>query len=171
MKWIGLAMIFGCCTMCGIWIDDDQRKRLKELERFIYLFELFKAEIDYQLTPLREACIQITYHEEGILKKVFLCFAQQLEEKQSVDVGKMWETALESHKGELHLKEEYYHLLKSFGSSCGYLDKNMQKKNLDMVIEKIEHERKLSEMKYEKCSKLNKALGMLVGSVLVIFLI
>ena len=171
MKGIGLIIIFCCCTVCGIWIDEDQRKRLKELERFIYLFELLKAEIDYQLTPLKEACIQITYHEESALKKVFLCFAKQLEEKQSVDVSRMWETALELYKGELHLKEGDYHLLKSFGGSCGYLDKNMQKRNLDMVIEKIEHERKLSEMKYEKCSKLNKALGMLVGGVLVIFLI
>lgn len=171
MKWIGLAIIFSCCTVCGIWIDEDQRKRLKELERFIYLFELLKAEIDYQLTPLKEACIQITYHEEGVLKRVFLYFSKQLEEKKSVDVGKMWAAALEEYRGELHLKEADYNIIKSFGNACGYLDKNMQKRNLDMVIEKIEHERKLSEMKYEKCSKLNKALGMLVGAVLVIFLI
>lgn len=171
MKWIGLGIIFICCTVCGVWIDQDQRKRLKELERFIYLFELLKAEIDYQLTPLKEACIEVTYHEEGILKKVFLYFAKQLEEKQTLEVGKMWEAALAAYKGELHLKESDYNLIRSFGSACGYLDKNMQKRNLDMVIEKIEHERKLSEAKYEKCTKLNKALGMLVGGVLVIFLI
>lgn len=171
MKWVGLGIIFACCTICGIWIDEDQRKRLKELEHFIYLFELLKGEIDYQLTPLREACIAVSYHEQGVLKDIFLCFAKQLEEKQSLEVGRMWETALISYKRDLHLKEGDYHLLKSFGSACGYLDKNMQKRNLDMIIEKIEHERKVSEMKYEKCSKLNRTLGMLVGGVLVIFLI
>lgn len=171
MKWIGLSIVFGCCTLCGIWRDEDQRKRIKELEHFIYLFELLKAEIDYQLTPLKEACIQISYHEQGAIKGVFLSFAKELDEKMSVDIRKMWDHALKSQQAKLHLQAEDYKLLQSFGDSCGYLDKNMQKRNLDMVIERLEHERRLSEEKYERCTKLNKSLGMLVGAALVIFLI
>lgn len=171
MKWIALLIIFCTCTLCGIWRDEDQRKRIRELERFIYLFELLKAEIDYQLTPLKEACVQISYHEQGAIKQVFLNFSQELEEKRYLDIRKMWESALGKEQDKLHLKESDYKLLFSFGDSCGYLDKNMQKRNLDMVIEKIEHERKASEKQYEKCSQLNRTLGMLIGAVLVIFLI
>lgn len=171
MKGLGLAVIFMCCTLCGIWRDEDQRKRIKELGRLIYLFELLKAEIDYQLTPLKEACVQISYHEPSIIKEIFLSFAKELDKKQYVDLQTMWQKALEAHRAKLHLQESDYTLLLGFGDACGYLDKNMQKRNLDMVIERIEHERKLSEEKYERCSKLNRALGMLIGGVLVIFLI
>lgn len=171
MKWIGLVTIFCTCTLCGIWRDEDQRKRIKELEKFIYLFELLKAEIDYQLTPLKEACIQISYHEQGPIKQVFLNFAKEIEEKKCLDIKEMWQKALEKEQNNLHLNDSDYKLLFSFGDSCGYLDKNMQKRNLDMTIDKIEHERKMSEKQYEKCSRLNRTLGMLIGAVLVIFLI
>ena len=91
--------------------------------------------------------------------------------KESVDLNQMWLLALESYRGRLHLKEQDYEQLIAFSRACGYLDKNMQKRNLDMVIEKLEHERKISQEKYERCSKLNKSLGILIGATLVIFLI
>lgn len=171
MKWIGMTIIFCCCTLCGIWRDEDQRKRIKELEHFIYLFQLLKAEIDYQLTPLKEACVQISYHEQSVIKQVFLSFAKYLDEKESANIRQMWQKALQDQQPKLHLQKQDYKILESFGDSCGYLDKNMQKRNLDMVIERVEHERKNLQDKYEKCSKLNKTLGILVGAVLVIFLI
>lgn len=171
MKEIALILIFLGCSLGGIWIDQDQRKRIKELETFIYLFELLKAEIDYQLTPLKDACKSIGERAEGSIGQIFLCFSEQLEAKESVDLNQMWLLALESYRGRLHLKEQDYEQLIAFSRACGYLDKNMQKRNLDMVIEKLEHERKISQEKYERCSKLNKSLGILIGATLVIFLI
>jgi len=171
VKWLLLVLIFFACTVVGVWIDEDQRKRIKELEKFIYLFELLKAEIDYQLTPLKEACVQAGQREERGIGKIFLNFANQLEAKESVDLNAMWMGALEAYKGQLHLQEKDYEMLSAFSGACGYLDKNMQKRNLDMIIEKIQRERKLSEEKYERCSKLNKSLGALIGAALVIFLI
>lgn len=171
MKAIGLALIFGCCVVGGIWIDNDQRNRVKELGALIYLFELLKAEIDYQLTPLNEACKAISTREKHSVGLIFESFARQLEAKESMDVGVMWQLALKEHKDSLHLKEKDYEMLKGFGGACGYLDKNMQKRNLEMMIEQVEHERKLSEQQYERCSKLNKSLGIIIGAVLVIFFI
>ena len=170
MKWIVLGLIFGGCSLGGVWVDEDQRKRIKELETFAYLFEILKAEIDYQLTPLKEACKQIGERDEGYIGKIFSHFADQLEAKESVDLNGMWKQALKTYKGRLHLKDSDYENLMMFSNACGYLDKNMQKRNLDMVIEKIEHEKKLSEEKYERCSKLNKSLGLLIGAALVLFL-
>lgn len=171
MKGIALMLIFIGCSIGGVWIDQDQRKRIKELETFIYLFELLKAEIDYQLTPLKEACQMIGVREQGNIGNIFLYFSEQLEAKESVDLNQMWQGALEAYRGKLHLKEGDYENLSAFSMACGYLDKNMQKRNLDMVIEKMEHEKKLSQEKYERCSKLNKSLGVLIGAAIVIFLL
>lgn len=171
MRWMILTVIFSICTLMGIWIDEDQRKRIKQLERFIYLFGLLKGEIDYQLTPLKEACLQVSQRDGKEIGAIFIHFARQLEAKESTDLNIMWKQSLEAYKRNLYLKETDYEILQQFSSACGYLDKNMQKRNLDYVIEKLEHERKLSEEKYERCSKLNKSLGVLVGAAIVIFLV
>lgn len=170
MKWFALGFIFFGCSVGGVWIDEDQRKRLRELEMFAYLFELLKAEIDYQLTPLKDACRLLGDRQEGSIGKIFLHFANQLEARECVNINEMWKKSLDTYRGSLHLKEIDYENLMAFSGACGYLDKNLQKRNLDMVIEKLEHERKLSEEKYERCSKLNKSLGVLIGAAVVIFL-
>ena len=171
VRWMILGLIFVVCSLIGIWVDEDQRKRIKELERFEYLFGLLKGEIDYQLTPLKEACFQVSERESQELGGIFAHFAKQLEAKESADLNMMWKQSLEAYKGKLYLKTSDYEILETFSQACGYLDKNMQKRNLDYVIEKIEHERKLSQEKYERCSKLNKSLGIILGAVIVILLI
>ncbi|MBP3887062.1 MAG: stage III sporulation protein AB [Cellulosilyticum sp.] len=171
MKGIILAVIFVICSLMGIWVDEDQRKRIKQLESFEYLFGLLRGEIDYQLTPLKEACKQISQRDQKGIGQIFDQFAKELEAKESADLNEMWKSALETYKGKLHLKETDYEILESFSNACGYLDKNMQKRNLDFVIEKLAHEKKLSAEKYERCSKLNKSLGVLLGAAIVIFLL
>ena len=108
---------------------------------------------------------------KGQVKQVFLDFATFLEEQEGETILKMWEMALEKNKVLFHLKEEDYCLLETFGSCCGYLDKSMQTRNLEMILEKLGYAKKQGEEKYEKCSKLNRSLGMLIGGALVIFLI
>lgn len=171
MKWLGLGIIFVACMMGGIWVDQDQRKRLKELDEMIYLFELLKGEIDYQLTPLKEACQNVGRRSQEGVGKIFMAFAELLESKTSTEVDQMWRQSIERYKDELHLLQQDYEILEDFGGACGYLDKQMQERNLQMTIEKIEHERKGAQEKYERCSKLNKSMGILIGAAIVIFLI
>lgn len=170
MKLILLTILFSCCTLFGLWMDGDDRKRLKELENFIYVFEMLKGEIDYQRTPLKEACKGVAAYGKYKVGDVFLNFAAALAQQEETQLHAMWVKALTSQKSNLHLKEEDYKILESFGGSDGYRDKQMQERNLELILEKLEHERKLSEEKYERCGKLTRCIGMLVGIALVIFL-
>ncbi len=171
MKYFCLGGIFIICCLLGFWVDEGQKKRISELEKLLYVFEILKAEIDYQLTPLSEASLHIGEREQNSVGAVFNKFAQLLEEKESANLGEMWQTALESQKENLHLKPDDYMTLQAFSGACGYLDKALQKRNLEMMMEKIDHEKKHSQEQYERCSKLNKSLGVLVGMALVILLV
>lgn len=171
MKWFLLGVVFLTCSYVGIWVDEDQKKRIQELEAFIRLFEYLKAEIDYQLTPLKDACKVIGMKEKHIAGEVLIDFSKRLEAKESIDIQLMWQNAVDTYKNKLHLNSNDYDNLLTFSSAIGYLDKNMQKRNLDWVIEKLEHERQLAKEKYERCSKLNKSLGVIIGAAFVIFLI
>ena len=171
MKVLGIVILFVSCSMCGFIIDLNENRRIKELEKFIYAFEILKAEIDYRLTPLEEAALyagKLTI--EGV-QRVFEVFARELRDKNTVDLNEMWEGALSANKGYFHLGEKDYELLHEFSHACGYLDKNMQKRNIDMVIKKLQEEVVLSKCKYQKNTKLNKSLGVLIGACISIFLI
>jgi len=171
MKLAMLILIFVCCSLFGLCMDNDERKRLKELEQFIYLFEMLKGEIDYQLTPLMTACHKVAGYINGGVSQTFCFFSQQLEMENEKELGAMWHSALEKGKHFLHLKSSDYEILEGFGSNDGLLDKYLQKRQIEIVIDKLEHERKQGQEKYEKYSKLNRYLGMVVGGAIVIFLI
>ena len=171
MKMLVLLMIFSCCSLFGIWIDQDERKRIKEIETFIYLFEMLKGEIDYQLTPLMAACNKVASYAKGAVSDTFYDFSRRLGEGEAQELKSIWDETLAKSKGCLHLKEADYVLLETFCGSDGELDKNMQKRQIEILLNKLEHARKVSEEKYERCAKLNRYLGVLVGAALVIFLI
>ncbi len=171
MKLLGIMMLFVSCSMCGFMIDWHENRRLRELEKFIYAFEILKAEIDYRLTPLQEAAIYVSRLSSTGIKRVFEMFAGALSDKKTTDLNGMWEQAVNSNKSFFHLNAQDYTLLYEFSNACGYLDKNMQKKNIDMLIYKLEQELTLSRNKYQKNTKLNKYLGVLIGACISIFLI
>jgi len=171
MKILGIVIVFISCSLCGFIIDFNEGKRIKELEKFIYAFEILKAEIDYRLTPLQEAAMyagRLTI--EGV-KKVFETFASAIGHKNTTDLNEMWQGSLKSNKHYFHLREQDYELLYEFSNACGYLDKNMQKQNIDMLIRKLQAELTQSKEKYQKNTKLNKYLGVLIGASIGIFLI
>lgn len=171
MKLIGISLILLGCTMSGFVIDAWEKKRIKELEQFIYIFEILKRDIDYQLTPLKEACeaaVKFASYEVG---GIFEQFAMQMSLKNSWDIEEMWQESLAHRKGKLHLKDEDYSILQQFGKACGYLDKQMQERNIEMVIEALRVDAIESKKHYEKTTTLNKYIGFFVGACISIFLI
>ncbi|PHV72355.1 hypothetical protein CS063_02435 [Sporanaerobium hydrogeniformans] len=171
MRLVGIGIVFISCTLAGFVLDSYERKRLTELEQFVYIFELLRAEIEYRLTPLEEACYVMTQFASFAIGKVWEDFANLLKGKQSVNVTQMWEEALMGSKIYFHLKDKDYEILESFGKACGYLDKNMQSRNIDMLIVRLKEELEKAKVQYEKQGKLNRSLGILVGACLSLFLI
>ncbi len=171
MKTIGISLILLGCTISGFIIDGWEKKRIKQLENFIYVFELLKREIDYQLTPLREACHKMVRFANRDVGEVFKSFEHEIEDKVSWDIEEMWQGAIARQRHNLCLKDEDYSILNDFGKACGYLDKEMQGKNIEMVLDGLKMRTKDAKKHYEKNTKLNKYLGFFIGACISIFLI
>ncbi len=172
LRLLAIILVFIGCVLAGIWRDLDQKKRIQELEKFSYIFEILKAEIDYRLTPLKEACsIAANRIDDSLIIAIMNRFALSLEQKQSTNVGEMWRDAIDSEKIGLHLKDEDIKVLYQFGIACGYLDKNMEKRNIEMAIDSLNEITLVAKQQYIKESKLNKSLGILIGLGISIFLL
>ena len=172
IRLIAIAFVFIGCVLFGIWRDLDQKKRIEELEKFIYIFEILKAEIDFRLTPLKEACsIAANRIDNTLIIAIIDKFNSDLDEKKSTDVGEMWRNAIDYKRAELHLKDEDIKALQQFGTACGYLDKNMEKRNIEMSIVSLREIISGAKEEYIKASKLNRSLGILIGLGISIFLL
>ncbi|MGL4345721.1 MAG: stage III sporulation protein AB, partial [Cellulosilyticaceae bacterium] len=69
------------------------------------------------------------------------------------------------------LQDESVEVLKQFGTAVGYLDKEMQKKNIEILLGKLRHIYTRDQENYEKKSKLNTTIGMLAGVCVAIILV
>lgn len=171
MKIIGLILIFIGCTGVGYILDMKHRMRLKEIAALIYSFEQLKGEIDYRLTPLPEACMHVARTSRLGVGHIFENFGKALEARSNVDTCKMWEEAIDKEKHRYHLMKEDYDILYEFGQLSGYLDKAMQKSQIEFVLIKLKDLAIKGELNKEKTSKLYTGMGLLIGACLCILLI
>lgn len=171
MKLLGLMMIFVGCAFVGFLMDAKNKKRLKELEALVQSFEQLKGDIDYRLTPLPEACIHIAGSSGQGVGHIFRNFGMSLDERKCTDTGGLWREAIEKEKHRYSLQQEDYEVLYGFGRQSGYMDKEMQKKQIEFVLIRLRELVAYAQANKEKSSKLYTGMGILIGACLCILLI
>lgn len=171
MKGLGIIIVFLGCASLGFIIDSYQAKRIRELEALVYAFEMLKGEIDYQLTPLPEACLHIAELSMPSVKSLFATFSENLMQKVSSDTSVLWDMTVKNEKHKFSLSEEDWSTLCEFSQTAGALDKEMQKHSIDRLLLKIKYTLDAAREKYTRTSKLNKNMGILIGACISIVLI
>ncbi|MGL4799638.1 MAG: hypothetical protein ACRCWY_09640 [Cellulosilyticaceae bacterium] len=171
MKLLGLLMVLIGCSSAGYLLDLKYRLRLKELTAFIHSFEQLKGDIDYRLTPLPEACIHVASNSKHGTGHVFRHFGMALEERTGVHTEHIWRQVIKKEKHRYHLKEEDYDVLYEFGHLSGFLDKEMQKNQIELVLRDLKRLVTKGEEEKEKTTKLYTGMGILIGACLCILLI
>ncbi|ONI37676.1 hypothetical protein AN639_00820 [Candidatus Epulonipiscium fishelsonii] len=171
MQILGIALILMTCTLIGYAFERNEYRRVKEYEQLIYGFEILKSEIDYSLSPLSEACLTASKLTQDGVQQIFIRFNYHLTKREETDTKRMWEKSIDESRQYLSLKEEDYTMLSMFGNIAGYLDKELQKRNIEMLLEKLVIQKKEITSNYNRTSKMYKGLGILIGlSVSIILL-
>ncbi len=171
MQLLGIGLIMSSCTLAGFAYDGYEGKRVKQLEQLLVGFEILRAEIDYQLTPLGEALEKASEMTDNGVDDLFGNFAYKLAQNDDIDTKRMWFSAIDESRRQLSLKEEDYKVLETFGAAIGMLDKEMQKKKIDWVLSRLSNKKDTAQSMYERKSKLYRGLGVLVGLSISIVLI
>ncbi len=169
IRLIGAACIIFASTLLGSYwsrLDDYRKADLQELKKAL---SLLKTEIIYAITPLPEALEHIGNRLETF-KLLFLEISKEFKNRNGESAYVIWERTIVKLKG-THLNREDKEILINFGKALGYLDKEMQTKNIELTIEYLEeHIGKLAESQ-SKNRKLYQSLGILGGLLLTIILL
>lgn len=165
----GAVMILGSSLMWGVYMASKPYFRLKDLREMKRAFAVLISEIDYGQSPLQEAAQNIASKSAIPAAGIFKHLSAGLLGK--ADVWELWNEAIESSKRDSYFSAEDLEIFKSFGKTLGYLDREMQVRNIDMQIDYINQKTEELEKIREKSRKMYLSLGVLGGLMAVILLI
>lgn len=168
IRLIGAACIITVCGGCGFFLAWQYTQEEKILRQFIEVIDYMECELQYHLTPMPVLCRQSAAQVNGLLRKVFLDLADELENQISPDVERCMYSAI----GKIQeIPQKIRILLGQFGKQLGRFDLLGQIKGLNGVRQACQ--RNLKELDNNKAVRLRsyKTLGICAGAALVILFI
>lgn len=167
-KLIGSILIIVACGGFGFKIAASYIKEERILRQFISALDYMECELQYRLTPLPILCHQTAAECSGVLQRVFLTFANELEDQISPDVERCMTAALQQTKDIPRLTFEALDML---GKSLGRFDLDGQLKGLEAVRQDCR--RNSEELSQNRNVRLRsyQTLGLCAGAAMAILLI
>lgn len=170
MKIVGCILIVTGTSGYGIWLSARYGERLKTLEQLQQMIFLLKGQIIYANAPLEEAFETVGRRTEGAMSTLFSQVAERIREQEGEPFVQIWKEEIGSLGSEPALTEKDRQTLSGMGEQLGFMDRDMQERNLLLYLEQLDLEiQGLREHKQER-SRLYTSLGVMSGLFLAILL-
>lgn len=170
MKIVGCILIVTGTSGYGIWLAARYGERLKTLEQLRQMVFLLKGQIIYANAPLEEAFETVGGRTEGAMSGLFSQVAERIREQEGEPFVQIWKEEIGRLGQEPALTEKDRQTLSGMGEQLGFMDRDMQERNLLLYLEQLDLEiQGLREHKQER-SRLYTSLGVMGGLFLAILL-
>ncbi len=170
LKLTGSAMILCGASGCGLWMSGRYRERLKLLEQLRQMVFLLKGQILYANATLAEAFEAVGRRTEGCMSELFGQAAERIRARPEESFAQLWAGIVADIGGEEPLTKADRQSLAAMGEHLGFLDREMQERNLLLYLEQLDLTiGELREHRQERC-RLYSSLGVMGGLFLVILL-
>ncbi len=167
-KLLGAALVIISSTGLGFYMAAQLTEHLKTVERLKKMILLLKGEIVYANSPLTEAFERTGKKAGGGIGDLFVAVAERLIKQQAEPFFKVWQEEIDNLPKEVCLSKEDKQNLKGLGEHLGYLDMDMQERNILLYLEQLDLTiGYLRKHKQEK-SRLYSTLGIMGGLFLTI---
>lgn len=168
LKLFGAAIILVCCGYLGFRIAKEYRKEISMMRSLSKCIQHMINELQYQLTPLPLLCVHTAGQATGIIHKVFLQLAKELDSQISPDVQRCMDAVLGKCS---EIPKFACVVLKMLGQGLGKYDLSGQILALESVNK--ECNRILEDITQNQTVRLRnyQTLGLCAGAALVILFI
>jgi Stage III sporulation protein AB (spore_III_AB). len=171
LKMAGCGMVVAGASGYGFWMAGRYGERLAALEQLRQMIFLLKGQILYANAPLPEAFETVGQRTEGVWSKLFLKTAERMEKQQGEPFCQIWKEEVEGLLGADFLTKADRQSLAGLGEHLGFLDREMQERNLLLYLEQLDLTiGELRGHKQERC-RLYLALGVMGGLFLAVLLL
>lgn len=169
MKLIGSFLVIIVSLLYGWKVKEELKVHVDQLVGMKEMLLMLQGEISYARTPLKEAFWQMA--SQG--KEPFSSFLKRAAEEMNGNeesMGKFWGRLVEE-AGDFSFTREERELLKRVGENFGYLDTQMQLKNLELYLGQTEALIQKAQEELKDRQRVAGALSLMCGLFLVILLI
>ena len=171
LKAAGCGMVVAGTSGYGSWMAASYRQRLGMLVELMQMIFLLKGQIIYANAPLPEAFEAVGQRMEGVLPEFFLQVARRLDGQQGKTFCEIWKEEVAGISPEAPLAQTDRQSLAALGEHLGYLDRDMQERNLLLYLEQLDLAISgLRDRQEEKC-RLYTSLGVMGGLFLAVLVL
>ncbi len=170
LKIAGSILIVLASVLYGWKIQQELQEHVRQLIGMKEMFLMLWGEISYARTPLKEAFLQIASQNKEPFSSFLAAAARGLDENEE-SVGCFWNALVERERDRFLFDEEECGVLKRAGENFGYLDGQMQLRNLELYIEQTEVLIQKAQEELQDKKKLSGVLSVMCGLFLIILLV
>ncbi|MCL2592699.1 MAG: stage III sporulation protein AB [Defluviitaleaceae bacterium] len=165
---LGMAFIMLSSTVLGYYYSGKDGYRINDLRQMKKAFLILRSEVEYTLSPIKEAIESIAEKTEKPVSNIFKDFKNYLEENPRDGCENLWKNAIVNNKKSYFFVDEDISMFLSFGKVVGGMDKNLQLGTIDMILAFIDEKIEEATIASVKNKKLYRSLGILSGLALCI---
>ena len=170
LKLAGSLLVFLASVLYGWKAKEEYREHVEQLVGMKEMFLMMWGEISYARTPLREAFLQISAQGKEPFASFLKKAAEGLEEHEG-SMGHFRRQLVDQESGHFLFTPEERGLLKRAGENFGYLDGQMQLKNLELYIRQAETLIQKAQGELKDRQRLSGTLSLMCGLFVIILLL
>ncbi len=170
LKLAGGCLLIAGCSGYGVWLSGCYDRRMKLLEQLRQMIFLLKGQILYANATLQEAFEAVGGRTGGSPARLFLQAAERIGKQQGEGFFVIWQEVVKEQMGDTELKEEDRQQLTALGEHLGFLDKEMQERNLLLYLEQLDLKVEELRAHRQERRRLYTSLGVMAGMFLAILL-
>ena len=167
----GIVLIMVSTGLIGLYYSNVDGYRISDLLEMKRAISILQSEIEYTGTPLAEAASNVAWRTKGSVSRIFERLSKLIETNKQDSISTIWESAFLPSADEAYFSKKDIEQFLEFGNALGYLDGNMQLKNIALLLDYIDSRiDELNESK-TKNQKMYRSAGFLTGLLIVVVLI
>ena len=171
LKMLGIGMVIATSSAIGFSMSKDLEKRVVQLTELKRMFVMLQGEIKYGKTPLAEGFGKVGQRSGPLFQGFLQYLSEDMEKRDGRSLSRIFEEGVDLKLEHCYLAKEDLEQLKTVGSHLGYLDIDMQLRNIDLYLEQLNENCIQARQNYQNKSRVYHCLGVMGGLFLAIILI
>lgn len=168
VQWMGALLIIAGCGSVGFLMAMRDKREYDGIVQLIQVIDFMVCELSYRLTPLPDLCRRVADRIRGIVGRLFLKLAEELEQQVSPDAACCMAAAL---AGCTDIPPKTEECLSQLGRTLGQFDLQGQLLGLQGLRESCELVRKGMEHDRPQRLRSYQTLGLCAGAAIAILFI
>ena len=170
LRILGSVLVILSCSGLGFYMASQWNEHLRTVEKLRKMIFLLKGEIVYAKSPLTEAFERTGRKGGGEMGALFEGVSVRLSGQQGEPFYTIWQEEIDRLPKEVCLSKEDKQNLKGLGEHLGYLDMDMQERNILLYLEQLDITIDYLRQHKQEKSRLYTSLGIMGGLFLTVIM-